>query len=863
MEGRLLWGWQDFMERAVFAAVLAHTQTDEEVDLWHILAMCITPHVNRLEINLPAPYQEHSDAYPAVQKLYRLAECPTAAYFYIQDEQRKYLVQLLYQYWPKAYYHRFPNDPPSMAWQCAMAHLKASLGAWEQRQFANTHVAHVLARLEETWPQTWNTALTQLVSDEKIYYSSKNSEGNGGISYKPGKEQRWTLRGVPLYWERNQPRPLPPPSGSLHIIRGFVLVNILMEARGRDQYQSHMTVALNSMAEVLEWQLDNWTDDGIKKEAPVSDVTAVLLATTGVLFELIDASATREQCKEVYDNILHCCIQFLRHPNATVRHYASKVLQNGWSILGLPTAAFTSVLLTTFREIKSTEQRCEWKVIVAIVSRSSRPFAKEIAKILEGNLLQENTLIPVLTSNQPSTFEESGLNDALDKATSTKEILSMVAAIVAKRQSFYFDERPSGLENLWKYVDKVDSWDNYRMAIFALINGEYNYASHIFEKLSPMISDKHLYLWMEMLTKVAHGEGLLTKQAALGIRPAGVSLHDTLAYLDELQRQYKHLDFSFQIRFLLLRLDILDLVTVLRQILREMRLTLQLPAKGTRTYMYVPTILRCFLKLAKQFMDLDHRFGLLWESQRTPACLASFRDLAFFLAHTTKAAFAPILPTRLSKVTIPDLSSKLLFPMNSLLREFDKLVVRPIISSGSIDTKTLSAGLLQVLDGILMVPIPYPRDFCSALPFVELIWTVRPDSTHIAEMNQSSVDIVETFPLFAPTVCVKGFLRNVIKLQRSVRSIRLSYEIRYVEPLEEDSSSKDATMLPPISGETALDMDRQGQFCACLEVPPLNEEWWYILETFLQCQGGNGRTYSVAVSKEASSQIRIKNSRSR
>ena len=648
MEGRLLVGWQDFMEQAVFGALIARTNTDEQVDLWHLLALAITPRVNRSELNLLPQYRQHPDHYPAVQQLYRLAQCPTAAYFYLQDEQRKYMVQWLYQYWNDPCFHQMAEER-SLPWHCAMVHLRACLGAWARRQYGTSPVTHVLARLEDSWPQAWNNALSQLVNEDKIDYESadrKNEDVNSSTC--------WTRQGLSLYWERGQPRPLPP-TGCPHIQRGYILATLLLESCGRDEHEAHTKVALNSMNEVLEWQLDQWTTDDEKVVAPVSNLATVILATTSFLFQLIDAASTREQHAEAYDNIIHCCIQFLRHPNASIRFGATKVLEHAWNILALPTASFASVMLTTFRQIKSTEQKYEWKRILGILSHCSLPFANEIyhqAIRDEGQELHE--FVAVIASNQPSIFQPtSHLTTFVRNAADSKDtaaVLSFVAATLATRQAYYFETGFTSLDRLAEYVDDVDPWNQYRMALFALTIGEYDFATHLFDQMSPTVSDEKMYLWTEALTKVARAEGILSKEAALGIPSAGVCLHDALAYLDGLQSRYDDFDFSFQIRLLLLRLDILDLVTVLRQILREVRLTAALPAKGTRPFLHVPSLFRGFLKLAKQFVELDQRFGLLWQSRRTSACLASLRDLAFFLAETTRAGFGSVFPVNLSKV---------------------------------------------------------------------------------------------------------------------------------------------------------------------------------------------------------------------
>ena len=201
--------------------------------------------------------------------------------------------------------------------------------------------------------------------------------------------------------------------------------------------------------------------------------------------------------------------------------------------------------------------------------------------------------------------------------------------------------------------------------------------------------------------------------------------------------------------------------------------------------------------------------------------------------------------------------------MNKLIQELDSLVIRPFVKSGNgVDTKIISTALLQVIDGILMAPIPIPRDFCAPLPVVQLEWTVRPDASHVAEMNQSSFDVVETFPSVSALVCVHGRLLNATKVRRAIRSIVLSYQIRRLGSLDEDGVTKEALRLRPIASSTSVAIGRQGDFCVSFTLPPLHEEGWFNVETSIKCQAVDGRLYNVPSSRLSSRQIKIRNARS-
>ena len=245
-----------------------------------------------------------------------------------------------------------------------------------------------------------------------------------------------------MYMAQHTPLPMPP-TGNPHIQRGFVLADLLAESVGQPNHSQHMATALTSLGEALEWQLDAWTIDDENMDAPPSCLVKVLFATTSTLFRLIHVSS-RQQFQEVYENILHCSIQFLRHSEADVRFGAMRVLEDAWMILALSPKPFASVLLTTLRSIDDAQQRSEWKHILGMLCRASPPFAKKLCDDLAERLLKDHCLVAVLSSNQPCSCPIQAVEKAIVEAsTPHDQALSLAASLIASRQSYYFDESQS------------------------------------------------------------------------------------------------------------------------------------------------------------------------------------------------------------------------------------------------------------------------------------------------------------------------------------------------------------------------------------------------------------------------------------
>jgi hypothetical protein len=817
-------------------------------DLLHVLALALCPHMSRPEVAAQIA-RELSQQHALVQRLFRLASCPTAAYFYLQDVHRTHLVQTLYAHWPASTHADDTDDNhDTVEWRCGMAHLQASLGAWGRRQTTAAALAWAVQdRLCTAWPRAWATALNRLVQEDRLDY---HPEGVSSTCC------RWT-EGVHAW---KGARPLPP-AGCPHLQRGYCLATLIREAP-----PDCLDTALTALGDALEWQLDAWTvdEDDAAKAAPIPCLVMALLGATRTLLKTMNLQNT-DTSVEHFDGSLSSSLQLLRHDEPAIREATVGLLEMAWIRGGLTAVPYAGVLLTTLQQETDLERRMEWTRLVGVMSRASPSFAKQLMETLTPTITGSHALVAAVATNAPGSLSAAVLEVALVKADGT-QALSMVSAILALRQSIYFNQGSPTWDRISGLMENRQPWDRYRMALFALTNGEYAAAVQLIESVSQVVTSRKYYLWLQVLVKVAKAESLLAKDATLGIPSASVLLHDALAYLDGLQTRNEKEDYSFQIRFLLLRLDILDLVTVLRQFLREMRLTGELPTKGTRTFHLVPMIFRSFLKLARQFGELERRFALLFQSRRSSTCLAALRDCALFLAQVTKAAFGSILPGPLLKLVLPKLSTKLQFPLNQLLRELDGLVVQPMGKAGhSGDGKTTAEALLQVLDGVMLVPLPYPKDFTAPLSVVPVTWTVRPSPAHVAQLAQSNFTTVESFPSISAEVCLMGCLENPELLTVPVRAVVLSYHMTRLGPLDDEGAPEapaTKAALPTVDG-IVVPVDAQGRFATTLILVPLLEEGWYGLETRVAAQTVHGRTHALAVASSSRPKIRMRTARSR
>jgi hypothetical protein len=376
-----------------------------------------------------------------------------------------------------------------------------------------------------------------------------------------------------------------------------------------------------------------------------------------------------------------------------------------------------------------------------------------------------------------------------------------------------------------------------------------------------------------VIDRVTYSQSLLSANGAMGIAEASVALHSAVSYIQHLGTQ----DISwkgchlFQLRFLLLRLDFLDCTTVLRHLAREMRLIGKSPSKYTRSVSHLRNVARNFATLASRYIELQRHFGPYFRDGQSNSSLNELRSLASFMAHAAKVIF-PVHLTAKSESNTPVSRYKVNsnHPLSSLMQKLDTLLLQNI--DAALDAQIRAAALLEIIDGLLIVPLPFPRDF-----FVPI--QVQSSEVVIFSRTLDSLETfatIETSPSMGFDFYVSGRVPNVLlqRLRAPSWTVLLWFRFKYTGRLVDDDDNDNASIdesevqdarMPTLNGlsPASTTLNPNGRFCFAIDCPPFLDEGIYALEVKLGCRDTVGKELEISIIEQSSRYCTVRVSRSR
>ena len=896
--------YHDFLHDGLLPLLSARSIDRVQVDILHLIAMVISPNPD-VENSRTLSSSNH----PCAQKAKQLMRHTVARNFHVHYGHRIELVRLLAMQQAvvlpplsldEDHYCVTPTAPLLLG---ALPHLHSSL-----LEFAKSSALCIddcnaaYAALVALATQTRNVPLIAATWQILLHRIVENP-----IKHKCCREEL-PGRAITQFWPLSAHRV----SLCSHSICGQLLAATIIRSR-----PDLAIMAVSSLAETIEWQVETWTADSDQEDDTVTPpppclLMALLFAARHALVVALRDDLEEEAVQTLADS----GILLLQHPELGIRMEALRLLEVAFANAYKPVQSANALLDT----IKKHRSRGDHKFLdgidrlVRIMVQDSSDFARELSKQLltppehsdvDGCLSkQESRLLATVFSNQPLVIptDDAALQKQMSKCSSAVA-MDLVAAALATRQTRYFNQMEEATrksEQLLAYMaEKTGTrWDVYRMACHAMTIGDFCFASHAFRRLDGenSLNEEH-FLWISALENVALAESLLGAKASKAIPDASCHLHTALSYIHHLHvtKTQEHnsngVSYAFQSRYLLLRLDQLDLITVIRQLTRETRLTGAVPSKNTRHYQHLLGAVRSLQCLASRYRELNQQYGIRFCSGKSTTCLFAHQDLCQFLAKSTQTAFDEIfggtssaLPSPKSQAIREDEDNKARRKshvlLSKLIYELDRIVIPGM--KNSMEPLVRAAAMLELLDALLMAPSPFPRDFFSpcVMPLAQLYLTALPSET--LELGGKSVgqqpqQIVESYPYISSTVQIHGRIPVEIMSdgRRPISSVLLWCRVLFSSALDEEappptngpehpvmSSEKIVSRLPNIQGPyDHFSMLADGRFHGAVELPPLVDEGWFVLETKLGCRDAAGAEWELYVDP-ASLHITIHCSRS-
>ena len=471
----------------------------------------------------------------------------------------------------------------------------------------------------------------------------------------------------------------------------------------------------------------------------------------------------------------------------------------------------------------------------------------------------------------------------------------LTSALLTCRRARFFVQKNQIVEKcILKLAsdDSLSGWDLYLLARHAMVTGNFGIAKTMYQRLETLASSDSSYVWLSVLVNVAEADESLSLSAAKGIPFATTQLRSAASALHSLSflTQSPNVSFSFQSKLLNLRLDLLDTLAGIRQLTREMRLTGVGPKKNTRPSLHLRNAVKCLNVLATKYLTIYRQHGL-FICQQSRTSLRTLHALCRFVASAARSTFIDELPetsiddfqkNAIEALTLPKGDAS--HPLTILMKRLDSSVLKDI--DISLDAKIRAAAMLEILDGVLKAPSPFPSAFTitKSLPRASVKLSGDPDSVEIMEEHgdigfecdeEIEVSRGTGFTFFA-SGCIPATMLSVSQLPFCI--VLLWHTVSHREsanddedkPDDENMSSSDfkstSSVMDILGGEdpapAASSLSCNGRFFMKIECQPILQEGVYGIETRLGCRDIRGGEWELPL-KGGTHSITVRVSRSR
>jgi hypothetical protein len=709
------------------------------VDLLHVLACAIHPlPVSGTVLANTHKYLNQMDR-PAYHRTQLIMEHPCSIHFQIRYGIRRLLVRLVGQSL------LLPPMPDDVTFEVvgpllhgSIPHLRASLRAFANRaqSLQDRHDAWktlvsiaIQTSNEHILLDEWDYQLHCMLDDKDEYGCCKYCH----TSYRcKGMEQNSYKASVDIK-ENNSFCP--------HFARGKLLSNFILWSAEECTQEIGLTLrrhALASITNAVEWQVDCWTVKD-RSNADVSRLHSTCLVASLEMIATQCALTLTPQLLTTQDHdhietLLQSGIQFLRHSDRKIVYQATELLATALTLINRnEVSEYAWLIFVTIKDrIESdVDGLSVFETLIGSTARRSSRFAVSLYQYLlerceKGIGLDIGSRwIAALAFHAP--FLVAKTHGRLESLLITQEndtfCLHFTAALIMRRQMHYFqaDSDPTVLVRSRVLSARSNLYGLFILAGHALATGNFEIALKIYERLLPCISTMHFYLWITALFEISEAESILARHASKAMPAATCSLQKAMSSLGSMKvfrkgtKPVKY-DCTFHIEYIRLRIDLLDLLIILRQLVSEMRLTGAGPMKNTRNYLHLKNVIRCFGALGARYRHLEEKYTEAFRRDQTHQCFVVYRMLCMFFVVLTRVGFNETSTDstgldRMENFPISDAIGK--WPLPSMIKELTKLMVQPMAVSSDSFTAQHAGEMLEAIDGILLAPFPYPRDFLS------------------------------------------------------------------------------------------------------------------------------------------------------
>ncbi|GKY99392.1 hypothetical protein MPSEU_000893900 [Mayamaea pseudoterrestris] len=632
-----------------------------------------------------------------------------------------------------------------------------------------------------------------------------------------------------------------------------------------------------SLADAVEWQLDLWMEEDIAdttdfKAKPnlISCLLTSLLSRAASCFRVFTGriNLTGDKVDDIddaFDTLVHAGIHLMLHSNRRIASAAANMLLASLERKS-PADDVPPQLFANTMAILSDDVESDWiRGLVAIASKRSRQFAASLLVSLSqrifdeprnsSRLLSYKSLVAVVALNCPLAVSRHADKIIVLLQNAPPPLLGgfdMLASCVSIRQACNIANSATNVDVFITEVltgDKMNNWMKYCIARHAMLTGNCKIAKELFSRLriNSVISEKN-YLWLSALEHFAIAESILIQKASKGIPEATNNLRSALTQFMALETRCgsSKETFAFQINFLCFRIDLLDMLTTLRRLGWELRLTESGRKKYTRTSTHASNASKGLIKLAQRLRTMIQCFGAQIRRNHSTVSLGLLRTMCLLLAKAARRTFTDTFDDKGTTQSVPGGFSA---PMALLLQNLDSLLIE---MDESVESNVRAHALVEMIDAILSTPSPVPIDIFAPLhkASVTLVLSADPENTNVTY----DLHVIHASPALSSTFICSGYVPKDLLLC-STSILLIWYRLIFISPLDDEggAATEDAqdfevedlvprhmvverlpNMAPylPVKGSILTD----GHFCFPIICPPIVDEGMFRIEVTVGCE---------------------------
>ena len=901
----------------------AHTQ---DVDLIHVLAMAIHPHPSDQPISQTADELEEQESSEwSAAKL--LMTNPIPHNFQVNYNHRLLLVRIVSDCLILPEYNKIKSLHDAPLYEGALPHLRASLYAFGMAAL-NPFDAHwaqcglvscaVQSGLDYVVKEEWGRLLHRLVDDQTNYHCP--------CSLRQCRKRTFSL----MTLDRTSFCP--------HRAMGELLERFLSRFNESRNYSDakFLQHALASLTDAIEWQVDCWTKDeaddekGEDTDDPPCMMSSLLFAAKQLFYFLLpivnadDNSGEESEESHRRDMLVSCGIQLLHHPSPLIASEASMLLflaicyGPSDTVNDYAGAIFESTKLAVTHYLKDAsmmdstpkpnKRDLPIDQLISTVANKSKSYADSMLSLLTSTeeikperATDKNQtgsefvcrLIGSISRASPGSGEkhlEQLINIIENNGLSEQCVVQLVVAVLSSRRSQIFVTQNGAIDKCLGHFSMGEikqPWARFLLARQAMVAGSFDFAKTLYWQLESNSSSETSFIWLSLLGKVADAEWSLAVNAAKGIPSATMLLGSAKQLLASLSSMSKaaSTSFEFQMKVLDLRLDFLDIVTVIRQLTREMRLTGVGPKKQTRPNLHLRNAVKCLDVLATKYLSVYRQHGL-FTCQQSRTALRTLHALCRFVASATRNTFLDeIPPASIEEIHINAVKALTLpkgdahHPLTILMGRLDSSVIQHLDTS--VEGKIRAAALLEIFEGFLKCPAPFPRAFMrtASVEPGSLILSVDQDTVDLVDEDsefENEIEIArgDSFTYFASGDLPASLLESAtIPFSVAIIWQQLSFsgsrgyagedaanpDENHDESKKLDESKRTEPPVPSNPAPSAASLSSTGAFFAEVSCGPLHAEGTYILTARLGCRDVRGGEWELPLLEGVHSiRIRVK-----